>query len=68
MEQREWYETIYGVRCRCRKTGRCTEYTFAVPGWAEVTVTGRQSAKRTIGGRLNPAVVNTMGSEWCATH
>lgn len=68
MEKVEWTEKIYGIECRVVKEGKQTAYTFTVPGWAEVTVTGLANAKRTIRGRTNPAVINTMGAEWCAKH
>lgn len=68
MRKTEWTEKVYGIDCRVRQEGKLTFYTFTVPGWAEVTVTGLASAKRTIRGRTDPAVINTMGAEWCSKH
>ena len=47
---------IYGVVCHIEKG----YYRFTVPGWEECTVYGKKAAERTIRGRLNAAVRNTM--------
>lgn len=58
-------ETIYGVRCAITQErfpgGERDVYRFAAPGWPECCVTGRKAAMRTIRGRLDPAVRNTLG-------
>ena len=44
-----------GSKGRFRKA-----YRFAVPGWETCTVTGKAAAERTIRGRLDAAVRNTL--------
>ena len=36
-------------------------YRFTAPGWDECTIVGLAATKRTIRGRTDPAVLNTMG-------
>ena len=48
---------IYGIECTVEKG----YYTFTVPGWEEATVYGKKAAERTIRGRLDAAVRNTLG-------
>ena len=55
---------ILGVLCSVEKG----YYTFTVPGGAECTVYGKKSAQRTIRGRLDASVRNTMGEDWCAKY
>lgn len=58
---------IYGIPCQIikwRYVGEkswVTAYRFTVPGWKEATITGIRAARRTIEGRLNPAIRNTFG-------
>lgn len=57
---------IDGVKCAVHHekgwNGKyVNRYTFTVPGWEECTVTGIESARRTIRGRWNTAVRNTLG-------
>lgn len=58
-------ETIYGITCDVEMQtfpdSRHPVYTFTVPGWEKCSVTGIDLAKRTIRGRLDPAVRNTLG-------
>ena len=57
-------ECIFGIPCKVKREkftdGYHDVYTFTVDGWNECSVTGRRAAKRVIGGRLDPAVRNTM--------
>ena len=58
-----WEEIIEGVKCTVERRiyhDVLEAYTFTVPGWDECTVCGRTAARRTIRGRLNPAVRNTL--------
>lgn len=58
-------EYVYGVPCCVQKEkfpdGYHDVYTFTVDGWDECSVTGLRAAKRTIHGRLDTAVRNTLG-------
>lgn len=47
---------IMGVTCYVEKG----YYRFIVPGWPECIVYGKKEAERTIRGRLDAAVRNTM--------
>ena len=48
---------IMGVECFVEKG----YFRFTVPGWEECTVYSKKAAERTIRGRLDMAVRNTMG-------
>ena len=58
-------EYVFGVPCSVQrekfKDGYNDVYTFTVDGWGECSVTGLRAAKRTIQGRLDAAVRNTLG-------
>lgn len=61
-------EYVCGIKCivkreRCFDGIRRDAYTFTVPGWEECTVVGIRAARRTINGRLDAAVRNTMGMD-----
>ena len=58
-------EYVCGVPCTVKKKkfadGYHDVYTFTVDGWGECSVTGLRAAKRTIQGRMDAAVRNTLG-------
>ena len=59
-----WEETIEGIKCIVERRvyhDVLDVYTFTVPGWPECSVSGRAAARRTIRGRLDFAVRNTLG-------
>lgn len=59
-----WEETIDGIKCTVERKvyhDVLDVYTFTVPGWPECSVSGRRAARRTIRGRLDFAVRNTLG-------
>ena len=70
IEEKKTGETvvIYGVTCEIikwrwsgSKSRFRTAFRFTVPGWTECTIDGAGAAERTIRGRLDAAVRNTMG-------
>ena len=59
-----WEETIDGIKCTVERKvyhDVLDVYTFTVPGWPECSVSGKVAARRTIRGRLDFAVRNTLG-------
>ena len=58
-------EYVCGVPCSVRKEKFADRYhdvyTFTVDGWGECSVTGLRATKRTIQGRMDTAVRNTLG-------